>query len=36
MGSGMGEFNIRYGEGQNRWLDGHENEWKFAVGGMRR
>lgn len=27
------EFRIRYGEGQERWLDGHENEWKSATDG---
>jgi hypothetical protein len=24
---------IRYGEGQEEWLDGHENEWKPATDG---
>ena len=24
-------FRIRCGEGQERWLDGHENEWKSAT-----
>jgi hypothetical protein len=21
---------MKFGEGQDRWLDGHENEWKSA------
>ena len=25
-GEGDGGYRIRYGEGQERWLDGHENE----------
>ena len=29
-GNGRG-FRIRCGEGQERWLDGHENEWKSAT-----
>ena len=24
-------FRIRCGEGQERWLDDHENEWKSAT-----
>ena len=28
---GMGAFRIRCGERQERWSDGHENEWKSAV-----
>jgi hypothetical protein len=24
-------FRIKCGEGQERWLDGHENEWKSAT-----
>ena len=26
-------FRLRYREGQERWPDGHENEWKSATGG---
>jgi hypothetical protein len=29
-GEGNGGFRIRCGEGQERWLDDHENEWKSA------
>ena len=28
---GNWEFRIRCWEGQERWLDGHENEWKSAA-----
>jgi hypothetical protein len=28
---GDGAFRIRCGEGQERWLDGHENEWKSVT-----
>ena len=24
-------LSIKYGEGQERWLDGHENEWNSAT-----
>jgi hypothetical protein len=27
-GKGGGSFRIRCGEGQDRWPDGHENEWR--------
>jgi hypothetical protein len=30
-GRGSEEFRIRCGEGQERWLDGHEYEWKSAT-----
>ena len=30
-GKGNRGFRIRCGEGQERWLDGHENEWKSAT-----
>ena len=30
---GEWEVRIRYGEGQERWPDGHENEWKSATDG---
>ena len=26
-------FRIRCEEGQERWSDGHENEWKSTTGG---
>jgi hypothetical protein len=26
-------FRISYGEEQERWIDGHENEWKCAIDG---
>jgi hypothetical protein len=26
-------FRVRCGEGQERWTDGHENEWKSATKG---
>ena len=26
-------FRSRCGEGEERWLDGHENEWKSATDG---
>jgi hypothetical protein len=29
-------FRIRCGECQERWLDGHENEWNSAIDGVRR
>ena len=38
----MGVFKIRYVAGQERWLDGHENEWKSSteegkdIGGIYR
>ena len=32
-GKGNGGFRVRCGEGQERWLDGHENEWKSAIDG---
>jgi len=28
-----GGFRIRCREGQERWLDGHENVWKSATSG---
>jgi hypothetical protein len=34
MGRGIGgEFRIRWGERQERWPDGNENEWKSATDG---
>ena len=30
-GEGNGGFRIRCGEGQERWLDGHEDEWKSTT-----
>jgi hypothetical protein len=30
-GKGNRGFRIRCGEGQERWLDGHENEWKSTA-----
>ena len=30
---GWGGIRIRCGEGQERWPDGHENEWKSATDG---
>lgn len=41
-GKGNGGFRVRCGEGQERWLDDHKNEWKSAadsgkeVGGIYR
>ena len=35
-GQGNEGYQIRCGEGQERWLDGHENEWKSATDGARR
>ena len=26
-------FRIRCGEAHERWLDGHENEWKYSTDG---
>ena len=31
-----GGFQIRYGKGQEKWLDGHENEWESATYGVRK
>lgn len=31
VGRRMEKFGIRCGEGQERWLNGHENEWKSAT-----
>jgi len=31
LGRGMGGFRIRGEEGQEKWIDGHENEWKSAT-----
>jgi hypothetical protein len=31
---GIGRLKIRCGEGQERWPDGHENEWKSASDGV--
>jgi hypothetical protein len=28
-------FRINCGKGQERWPDGHDNEWKSAAGGGR-
>jgi hypothetical protein len=33
IGRVMRVFRIRYGKGQERLLDVHENEWKFALDG---
>lgn len=30
-GKGNGGFKIMYGKGQERWPDGHQNEWKIAT-----
>jgi hypothetical protein len=29
-------FRIRCGKGQERWLNGHENEWKSTMMEVRR
>jgi hypothetical protein len=31
---GKEEFSVRYGKGQVRWLDGHENERKYLTDGV--
>jgi hypothetical protein len=33
MGRGLWGFSIGYREGQERWLDSRENEWKSATDG---
>jgi len=33
-GEGNKGFRIRCGEGQGRWLDGHENEWKSVTDSV--
>lgn len=33
-GEWNGGFRIRYGEGQQKWLDNHENKSKTATGGV--
>jgi hypothetical protein len=30
---GHGVFRIKCGQGQERWLDGHENEWNSVTDG---
>ena len=30
-GEGNGEYRMKCEEGQKKWLDGHENEWKSAT-----
>ena len=32
-GEGNGEFRIMYAEEGEKWLNGHENEWKSTADG---
>jgi hypothetical protein len=36
MEKGNGGFRIKYMEGQERWLNSHENKWKSETEGLKR